>query len=168
MVTPVIGIIGSGSKCGKTTLIEGLLAVFKDRGLQVAVLKHGQHVDFCAQKDTGRHLTAGAKATFLVTPHGYLLQGRPEKEPSFADAVFLLTKFGQWDLILVEGYKRAVQTKIEICLPDQDDLFLPQEEPLAYVGENLKPHLVDKIKGKRIFSPQDFVGLADFIMTKIM
>ena len=57
----VVGFAGF-SGAGKTTLVEQLVAAFRQRGLRVSVVKHAHHSFDLDQpgKDTYRHRTAGA------------------------------------------------------------------------------------------------------------
>jgi molybdopterin-guanine dinucleotide biosynthesis protein MobB len=110
--TPLIGIAAPGSGQGKTRLILALLQEFAERGLRVAVLKHGQHVSWPADKDSGLYMRQGAAAALLVTPTGWLLAAQTPAEPDFDAAARLLKQSGAADLVLVEGYKQGPQPKL--------------------------------------------------------
>jgi molybdopterin-guanine dinucleotide biosynthesis protein MobB len=109
---PLIGIAALASGQGKTRLILSLLEEFSRQGIKVAILKHGQHVQWPEDKDSSLFMQAGAAAALLVTPSGWMLSAAPEQEPSFALALKTLTENCPADLVLTEGYKNGPQPKL--------------------------------------------------------
>ena len=109
-----LGIAGySGS--GKTTLIEKLLPLLNSTGLKVSVIKQSHHnieVDL-AGKDSWRHRQAGAHETLLTSPYRWMLVGELHGAPEPALAEHL-ARLSACDLVLVEGYKHANLTKLEV------------------------------------------------------
>ena len=101
---PLISFAGL-KNTGKTTLITRLVELFAARGLRVGCIKHDGH-DFEVQSvdtDTGKYLTAGAAVSLIASRTGNVLaQWRKAAEPSLAE---LITRLGEVDLIIVEGYK---------------------------------------------------------------
>ena len=71
----VIAFVGS-SGAGKTTLMEQLISLFKDRGLRVSTVKHTHHsVEIDHQgKDTWRMKKAGSFEAVLVSDSEMSLQ----------------------------------------------------------------------------------------------
>ena len=96
---PVIRILGrSGS--GKTTFIDRLIPLLAP--LRIAVIKHTRHELALppAEKDTGRHLAAGAVASIGLSPNGseaFWRGAPPEIE------LVLSSLAGKADLVLMEG-----------------------------------------------------------------
>ena len=76
---PVIA-VAAWSGTGKTTLLERLIPVLKERGLRVCVMKHDAHefeVDRVG-KDSWRMTRAGADVTILTNgAHAAILENRP-------------------------------------------------------------------------------------------
>ncbi len=113
----VFGFAGfSGS--GKTTLIEQLIPRFVLRGLVVSLVKHAHHsfdIDKPG-KDSYRHREAGASEVLISSDQRWVLMHelRGAQEPSLAEH---LQRFSACDLVLVEGYKRAVLPKLEVHRP---------------------------------------------------
>lgn len=109
-----LGIAGySGS--GKTSLIERLLPMLNDAGLNVSVIKQSHHdiqVDVVG-KDSWRHRQAGAQETLLTSPYRWMLVGelRGAAEPALETH---LARLSPCDLVLVEGYKHADLPKLEV------------------------------------------------------
>ena len=107
---PIFGVCGHGGS-GKTTLIEQVIPLLKQRGLEVAVVKHAAHgidVDRTG-KDSDRFYRAGADV---------LLQGPGQNvhrvhQPHESDLLSVLLRLAQeYDLVLVEGHKRMALPKI--------------------------------------------------------
>jgi molybdopterin-guanine dinucleotide biosynthesis protein B len=153
---PIISIVGR-SNSGKTTLIEKLLTELKARGYRVATVKHTHSKMTISEsdKDSARHLQAGAAAALVTAP------GRLEMAKTFPQELTLeqvaLIIGEDYDLILTEGFKEADAPKIEVHrkanappLTDIKKLFaIATDEPLD-----------SKI---RQFSLDDVKGIADLI-----
>jgi molybdopterin-guanine dinucleotide biosynthesis protein B len=117
---PLISIVGT-SKIGKTTFIEKLIPVFKEKGLRVATIKH-HHLDFEIDKvgkDTYRHKEAGSSTVILSSPYKIALVRDVEKEVPLRDIVSRY--IDDADIIITEGYKKEDTPKIEII-----DTGIPQ------------------------------------------
>ncbi|WP_226627321.1 molybdopterin-guanine dinucleotide biosynthesis protein B [Alloyangia pacifica] len=109
----IYGVTGS-KNCGKTGLMERLVAEVCARGLSVSTLKHAHHSTDVDQpgRDSYRHRQAGAQEVLLASPHRWALMHelRDAPEPPLSE---LLTKLSPVDLVLIEGYKAAPHPKIE-------------------------------------------------------
>jgi len=114
---PVIGFIAP-SGTGKTTLLQKLVPVLRDRELRIGYLKHTHHsfeLDVPG-KDSYEIRMAGAEQVLLASYSRWALQSEQDdggKDPSLAR---MLQRFDadRLDLILVEGFKHAAYPKIEI------------------------------------------------------
>lgn len=110
---PILSIVGCG-QCGKTTMVEGLVAEFNRRGYVVGTLKHDVH-GFSMDhegKDTWRHKQAGAAAVAIVGPGQIgLVRDTLANEMPIDEAISLL---GPVDLVITEGFKRMPFPKVEI------------------------------------------------------
>ncbi|WP_068781446.1 molybdopterin-guanine dinucleotide biosynthesis protein B [Paenibacillus sp. GM2] len=116
---------------GKTTLISRLLPLFSHMKLRVAVIKHDAHgfeIDHDGT-DTYAFRRHGAAAIAITSPYRTALI--EEQETSLME---LIARFGGYDLILVEGYKREAFPKI-VMLRSEEDRVLLQElnQVKAYV-----------------------------------
>lgn len=129
MSVPVFAFV-AWSGTGKTTLLEKLLPVLKDRGLTVGVLKHDGH-DFQMDKpgkDTHRLTQAGADVTAIVSAaHAAFLENRPITE---AEAI---AKIQNVDLILTEGCQDGPWPKIGVVRSAAGKGLKPLDEPYALV-----------------------------------
>ena len=108
---PVICIVGR-SQTGKTTLIEKLIPLLKQRGFRIGTVKHSHHIfDFDKTgKDSWRHKDAGAD-TVLVSSPGKIALVKNDQQGTLDD---LLTYFGDMDLVITEGFKKERKPKIEV------------------------------------------------------
>ena len=109
---PIILVCGRKNS-GKTTLLEKLIPVLKQRGLQVALIKHDRHGFDCDVEgtDSDRLRRAGAYGTIVVQGGHVFMNRYGETEPSLEE---LAKAFPEADLILAEGYKGMQLPKVEL------------------------------------------------------
>ena len=155
----VIGFSGfSGS--GKTTLIEKLIPIFKEKGLQLAVIKHDAH-DFEIDregKDTWRFREAGADRVYISSATKSARMSRRcytlEEMIKESDGA---------DIILVEGYKHAAIPRIGVA-SEGSNYELPGE---IGVYEAIVTDDVTRFEGqteKPIFHRDEPAPIAEFIL----
>ena len=96
---------------GKTTLIEAVLPLLAEAGLNVAVVKHDGHTFLSdpPSTDTGRFMAAGAAGTAIFDGEKYKIV---KKQPVSED--YLITQFPEAHLILLEGFKYTRWPKLEV------------------------------------------------------
>lgn len=125
----VIGIVGWKNN-GKTTLVVRLVDHLVRRGLAVSTVKHAHHSVDVDQpgKDSWRHREAGATEVVLATARRWALihELREEVEPSLDD---ILAKMTEVDLVIVEGFKRFGQPKIEVHRRERGTPLLARDDP---------------------------------------
>ncbi len=111
MKIPVLGFAGfSGS--GKTTFLEKLIPLLREKGLRVAVVKHDGHrfdIDRPG-KDSSRFSEAGAEMVILTSKEKTAVI--EQRTLSLEDALQFVHDV---DLVLVEGYKYADITQVGIA-----------------------------------------------------
>lgn len=104
----------SGS--GKTSLVERLIPVLKQRGLRVSVVKHAHHsfdIDHPG-KDTYRHRVAGAFEV-VVASESRLALIREFEQPAELSVHHLIAELYEGiDWVLVEGFKSSDLLKVEV------------------------------------------------------
>ncbi|MCL0034803.1 molybdopterin-guanine dinucleotide biosynthesis protein B [Dehalococcoidia bacterium] len=139
---PVVCIVGR-PKSGKTTLMKGLIAEFKQRGYRVATIKHVAHrfdLDVPGN-DSWEHSQAGSDCVVLSSPHKVAIIEHVEHDLSPAELMRFIS--GDFDIVLAEGFKHADQPKIEVhrreigelvCLP-QELMAVVTDEPLGSVPQ---------------------------------
>src|SRR3954465_1189337 len=147
----VFGFAGySGS--GKTTLIERLIPLIVARGLTVSLIKHAHHTFDVDQpgKDSYRHRHAGAAEVLVTSSRRWVLMHelRGGAEPSFEAQ---LARLSPCDLVIVEGFKHAPISKLEVWRRVTG-------EPLLHPND---PHIVPTPPDARIETPLPLLDLDD-------
>ncbi len=100
MTIPIVCVVGR-SKSGKTTLLEKMIILLKQRGYRVATIKHHSHRGFDMDvpgKDTWRHARAGSDHVIIAAPDKVATIRRVSVEPTL-DA--LAATIAEVDIILI-------------------------------------------------------------------
>ena len=159
----IVSFVAAASNSGKTTLIEKVVRILKERGLRVAVVKHaskGFDLDHRG-KDSWRFREAGADSVVLAGPDGIALQRRHAGVMAFDHLIALA---GDVDIVIVEGFKTNAPNKVEVyrsgvsgtsplCATDLSITAVVSDTPIA-------------VKIPR-FDWNDATSVTDFIMTKL-
>jgi molybdopterin-guanine dinucleotide biosynthesis protein B len=154
-----VSFVAATSNSGKTTLIEKLVQILKERGLRVAVVKHapkGFDIDR-PSKDSWRFRDAGADAVLLVGPGGLALQ---RQSAGIADQRCIEKLVGPVDIVLREGFKDDGGDRIEVFR-----FGISGDRPLCY-NEKAFRALVSDVRidcGIPWFHIDDAQGVADLI-----
>lgn len=109
---------------GKTTFVLKLIQELSKQGIKIVTIKHHGHggkPEVIEQKDSSRHIMAGAAAS-IVEGDGSLLLQANVSEACVEDQIKLLEVFSP-DIILIEGHKHKSYPKI-LFLRDSDDFSL--------------------------------------------
>ncbi len=119
----IISIVATKSGTGKTTLIEGLIKILKERNYSVGVLKHDAHkFDIDKEgKDSYRFAEAGADNVIIASKEKLAMVQRLKEERTIAD---ILPLFNNLDIVIVEGFKNNDYPKIEVHRKGVDDKLL--------------------------------------------
>lgn len=159
----VLSIVGCG-KCGKTTMVERLVAELTRRGYAVGTLKHDVHGFQMDRegKDTWRHRQAGARATLIIGPDQIGMVRSTTGEFSVHDAIALL---GPVDLVITEGFKRANFPKLEIfsSVRNEGSLLCANDPQLLAVAGDLA---VETPLPR--FDWNDIAAIADFVVARLL
>lgn len=136
-MVPIVCIVGA-SGSGKTTFLEKLIPMMRDRGYQVGTIKHDAH-NFSMDhegKDTWRHRNAGAQTIAISSPAQVATIRTTAQELSLSELV--VRYFWQEDIILAEGYKRSSYPKIEIfrSAVEARPICTPKDHLIAIVSDD--------------------------------
>lgn len=157
----VVSVVGR-SNSGKTTYLEKLITVMKQRGYRVAVIKH-HHQDFEIDqpgKDTWRHAQAGADVVCLTSPRKMAMIKKSEQEVPLEQVIQLISDV---DIIFTEGYKQEKQAKIEIYRQSAGHNPLGvKPELLAVAADTVIYETVPH------FSLEEPVAMADFLEERVL
>jgi molybdopterin molybdotransferase len=162
--SPIVSVVGR-SESGKTMLVEQLIAEFKRRGYKIAALKHSHcgviEVDQPG-KDTWKFAQAGSDAVCISSPRKLALIKKSDHDLRIDEVLPIIGS--EFDLVLVEGFKKSDLPKIEVHRKELgDDLLCSPEELLAIVTDgSLDTPLADSYK-LPILSWADTAAIADFI-----
>ena len=155
---PIVSFVGR-SNSGKTTLLEKLIALLRERGYRVGVVKHTVRADVETDlpgTDTRRLWEAGAEHVAFVTPDRIVHTRRYAELPPLKAA---LAGVGDVDLVIIEGFKSGPYPKIEVVRAARDPALIPDlEGRVACVTD-----VPDLACGVPRFTFDDIPGLADFI-----
>lgn len=154
----IISFVGfSGS--GKTTFIEQLIKVIKQRGFSVAVIKHDAHRFQMDRegKDTYRFYEAGSDCVAISSPEQCAVRLRTETPLDVYGMLRMLP--GEYDVILIEGYRMSELPKIGISRrATGKGLSLPPEELCAVITD-------EDVNAARVFALDAYDEVAEFILS---
>ncbi len=107
----VIAIVASGRGRGKTALVE-LLCHVLSKELVIWTMKHISHSFDIEEKDTWRHMEAGAAGTIAAGPRSVALL-KPSKDALLVDAIGEIP--AGVDLVLAEGFRKSAFPKVLVA-----------------------------------------------------
>ena len=162
--SPIVSIVGR-SESGKTMLVEQLIAEFKRRGYKIAALKHSHcgviEVDQPG-KDTWKFAQAGSDAVCISSPRKLAFIKKSDHDLRIDEVLPIIGP--EFDLVLVEGFKKSKLPKIEVHRKElgNDLLCSPGELSAIVIDGSLDTPLADSYK-LPAFRWGDTAAIADFI-----
>ena len=141
---PLLG-FAAWSGSGKTTLLTKVIALLKEKGLRVGVIKHSHHHFDIDQpgKDSYALREAGSAQVIIASRQRLasiieLPEARPD--PQLQDALSMI-QVNRLDIILVEGFKDENIAKIEIHRKELDRPYLypHDKQVIALVEDHPEP-----------------------------
>lgn len=172
---PIIG-FAAFSGTGKTTLLEKLIPLLTNTGLNIGLVKASHHDIEPDQpgKDSYRLRKAGACQLVLSTPRRSICYTEyPEGHQRQLEQQLQLLDLNHLDLVVVEGFRDAPIPKIELHRMEYDKPFLFEQDKniiaLAWNGNPDSLSHVGKLKDSLplldINQPED---IAHFIMNNVI
>ncbi len=130
MTVKVVSFVAK-SGTGKTTLMEKVVTLLKERGYRVGAVKHDAHnfdIDHPG-KDSHRLTAAGADTMLIASGEKLALVKKLDEPPVIEE--LLATYFTDVDIVLTEGFKKSTLPKIELHRRNcGDSLLCRGDEPV--------------------------------------
>ena len=157
----ILGISGWHNS-GKTTLVKNLIPVLEKRGLTVSTVKHAHHnfeVDKPG-KDSYEHRLAGAQEVIISSRNRWALihEQKNQTEPGLPE---LLDKLMPVDVVLIEGFKKAGHSKLEVHRNELGkDLICHNDPKICMVASDVE------LTGLHVpvFDINDYDAVSDFMI----
>jgi molybdopterin-guanine dinucleotide biosynthesis protein B len=139
----IVSIVGK-KNTGKTSLTVKVIEELTRRGYNVASVKHSHHsIEMDKENtDTWKHKQAGAN---LVVGVGSTTFFNALQEMDLNRILFLIKHFGEYDFVIIEGYKSYNYPKI-ITSPDVRDEYTIKEVDSFTIDEKGIRELADLIE----------------------
>ena len=158
-MVPVISFIGYHNS-GKTTIATKVVEILVKKGYRVAVLKSTKHRKLIGDtpgKDSYRYRESGAETVGIVSPDEIVLFQDIDRDKLRIEFLSFLL-FGDYDIVICEGFKHSNVPKIEITRKELNypALFEKVSNVVAVVSDF-------PIEGIRQFSFEDVEELTSFI-----
>jgi molybdopterin-guanine dinucleotide biosynthesis protein B len=112
----IVAIVAAGRGRGKTTLVESLTRHFS-KNLHVWTVKHVSQSFDIEEKDSWRHIEAGAEGVIVAAPDRLVIV-RAESNASPETAVGQIP--GDADLVIVEGFRESEYPKILVAISTEE------------------------------------------------
>ena len=169
MSITVISVVAK-SGTGKTTLLEKMIAEFKNRKYRVGVIKHDAHrfdIDHKG-KDSWRLTEAGADTMIISSMEKLAMVKKnetPVDEPTLSELVN--TYMTDVDIVLTEGFKKNKYPKVEVHRRERSNELLCR-------GESEDPTLIAVASDTEMeldvpaFNINDFKGICDLIENRFL
>ncbi len=130
----VVAVVSPESGSGKTTTVVHLVRELRRRGIRVATIKHIPKrfsID-TPGKDTWKHAEAGAEAVVALSLEeaAFILRD----SLSLEDAVERLSRLGEYEVVVVEGFRGARYPKLVAAKRWEDAEALVDELTIAVTG----------------------------------
>ncbi len=146
----VICVVGS-SNSGKTTVIENVVPILREKGLRVLVVKHARRFELDKRgKDSWRLFESGADVVITSKEKTAYISRLPDNINKIIDL------FGRtYDIVIVEGFKSSNLPKIVVLKENEKVPNL--KNVVAVVSDS-------DIDFEPRFRKNDYYGIAEFIL----
>ncbi|MBT4091135.1 MAG: molybdopterin-guanine dinucleotide biosynthesis protein B [Deltaproteobacteria bacterium] len=162
MTVKYVSFVGR-SNSGKTTLITRLIPVLRDRNIKIGTIKHTHHAaEFDkAGKDSWRHRQAGSEQVVLHSQNQLVLYTDQPSKQSLAETVERW--FGEFDLVISEGFKNEAGLKIEVYREStgKQPLYVDPEFDIQAIVSDTDPDI-----SITVFDFEELEALSDWIIKK--
>jgi len=147
----ILSIVGH-SKAGKTSLIERLVPILKDRGLRILVVKHALNFEIDKEgKDSWRIFNAGVDVAIASKSKLAFISRMGD------DLDRICSIFDFYDLVITEGFNSACKDRIIV-------LKKPEEFERFKCGRILAVVCDEGVEGFRTFKSNQIKEIAEVIL----
>ena len=158
---PIVSFIG-WQNSGKTTIAQQVVAILKEKGLRVAVIKSTHHTSINFDKensDTRTYCNANADTVTLMAPDQMVtISHNPEMK--LTDIVHRF--FYDVDIVIGEGFKNERHiAKIEVTRGDSELLKDQVNGVVGFVTDRT-------LSEDNVFQPDQVMNVADFIIQQYL
>lgn len=174
--SPAVAFVGRHNS-GKTTLIEKVIALLTDRGVDVGSVKHHGHAGFDIDypgKDSYRHRAAGSRDVAIVAPGLMARVTHLDRDPECSDIVAAMPGH---DIVIVEGFRQSGLDTIEVMRSaNERDLEAMREfisrgtvrggVPVAVVTDDAATAAAAVARGVAVFDLNDVGAIVDFLQER--
>ena len=152
-MTVIVAVVGAGRGRGKTTLVEFLTWRFS-KNLRVWTVKHVSESFDVEEKDTWRHMEAGAEGIIAVGPDGLVVL-RHQAEATLETVIGEVPM--DVDLVLVEGFREAANSKILVApsVEEAEEQLGRIRGVFAVSGPIAETNAGGVVQGVPILSPEE-------------
>ncbi len=162
---PVLG-FSAFSGSGKTTLLEKLIPILSSRKIRVAVIKHAHHsfdIDH-PEKDSYKIRKAGAQQILISSQKRWAMIHEHVDEASelTLEAALQHISTENIELVIVEGFKSAPISKIEIHRPSLGKPLISANDEFVIAIATDEPGKVDT--NLSLLDLNDTEMMADYIV----
>lgn len=151
-------IVGARRGIGKTSLIEKLTRKLREKGIKIYTIKKSTKRIDLAEKDTSRHLKAGAELTLAISPEDASLILAEKNADKLIEKY--IPKNG---VTLIEGFRESIYPKI-VIIEKIEDISLIDELKNKFIIICKNKELKNKFKG----TPTYTIDEIDYIAEKII
>ena len=163
-MTVIVAVVAAGRERGKTTLLERLTRAFSEN-IRVWTVKHVSKTFDTEEKDTWRHLEAGAEGTVAVGPD-QLIVLRPSAQATLETAIGEISR--DIDLVLVEGFRQSGYPKVLAALSVEEAEQQLQEirDVFAISGPVADARAGGSVQGVPILSVDELVKRLSWLVVE--
>ena len=167
LVNPLIFQVVGFQNSGKTTIMTKIIAGLSHQKWSIVTIKHHGHggqPDVVKDKDTSKHIDAGAICS-VVEGNGRLILHAEQSSCNLAQQIQLVSIFNP-DLILVEGHKRSEFPKVVLLRDQEEDHKLLEELEnikAVFYWQQVIPNNVPDVPCFHINDEKGLIWLIDYL-----
>ncbi len=151
------------SNSGKTTLITRIIPILLKKNFKIGTIKHTHHqAEFDkVGKDSWHHRQAGSEQVLLLSAEQLVIYASQPPAQSLSDTVERW--FGDFDLVISEGFKHEAGLKIEVYREanGKRPLYVDPEFDIQAIVSDTVPDVP-----LVVFSFEELAALCDWIIEK--